>query len=82
METTLLRDKLLDFIANADEKELQRFSDFIIQTSQEEVYEVSEAHKTILDQRLKSHTKTPTAGKDWNDLAAELSANYNVQHSS
>lgn len=78
METAALRNKLLDIIANADKKELQRFSDFVENSSKDDLYVVTEVQKTILDQRLKKHTENPSSGKDWDDLASELSSNYNV----
>jgi len=78
MGTIELRSKLLDFIANADEKYLKRISDFLERSNQEESYIVSDEHKMILDQRLKNHKANPTLGRDWNELKSELSSKYGL----
>jgi len=78
MGTIELRSKLLDFIANADEKYLKRISDFVERSNQEDNYVVSDEHKKILDQRLESHKANPTLGRDWNELKSELSVKYGL----
>jgi len=78
MESLDLRNKLLNIITNADEKYLKRIGDFVERSNQEDNYVVSDEHKIILDQRLANHIENPTAGKDWNDLKAELSVKYGL----
>ena len=40
--------------------------------------EISDAHKLILDERLKLHNKNPNSGRNWTEVKSELSLKYDV----
>jgi len=44
----------------------------------ESSYEISEAHKLILDERLAEHMANPNSGRSWDEVKSDLQSKYGV----
>jgi hypothetical protein len=77
MDTTVdLKNRIKNYIENADERIL-KIINAIIETESEE-QGLSQAHKDILDQRLKYHKENPSDGKTWSEIKESLKAQYGL----
>jgi hypothetical protein len=77
MDTTVdLKNRIKNYIENADERIL-KIINAIIETETEE-QGLSQAHKDILDQRLKYHKENPSDGKTWSEIKESLKAQYGL----
>ncbi|WP_109832747.1 addiction module protein [Reichenbachiella versicolor] len=56
----------------ADERFINLVFGMIKAETEKEAYELPEAHKRILDQRLETHEKNPSAGRGWEEVKASL----------
>jgi hypothetical protein len=60
-------------------EKLQKVDDFLTaEIFNEEDYIVSEAHKEILDERLKKHSNNPQSGRSIEEIESELSQKYGL----
>ena len=71
MNTNEKRIALAKWILETDANCLNEVEAIYNSTSNKE--DISEEHKKILDERLKSHIENPKSGRNWNELKAELS---------
>ncbi len=74
MNTEEKRKTLSKWILETDENVLNEVEAIYNITNQN--IEISDEHKTILDQRLKDHQENPTSGRNWTEIKAELSSKY------
>jgi len=74
MNTEEKRKTLSKWILETDENVLNEVEAIYKITNQN--MEISDKHKTILDQRLKDHQDSPTSGRNWTEIKAELSSKY------
>ena len=56
----------------ADERFINLIYGMIKAETEKEGYELPEAHKRILDQRLAAHEKSSSAGRSWEEVKASL----------
>ncbi|APG65736.1 hypothetical protein LPB136_10330 [Tenacibaculum todarodis] len=70
------RKELAKWILETDENILNEVEAVYKLHSKSE--EISDAHKTILDKRLKLHKESPKSGRNWNEVKSELSLKYGV----
>jgi len=76
MTTLELRNKLIQFVQQADEEFLKKIDAFL--NSKQSSADISEKHKAILDQRLENHKANPEAGRNWSEIKSELAEKYRV----
>lgn len=76
MNTTELRNKIIRIVESADEKYLKQIEAFMHFKSEE--LTLTEEQKELLDQRLANHQANSKAGRNWNELKAELDAKYGL----
>lgn len=74
METEEIKNRIRKYIEHADVRILRIFDAIIIT----EENEFPEAHKEILDKRLKFHRENPDEGKDWEEVKSDLNKKYGV----
>jgi putative addiction module component (TIGR02574 family) len=71
MSTARHRDELREYINKADDRFIHLVYG-MMQADMEEGYELSEAHKKILDERLAEHQKSPQSGSSWQDVKSRI----------
>jgi putative addiction module component (TIGR02574 family) len=71
MNTSRHRDELREYIDKADDRFIHLVYG-MMQADMEEGYELSEAHKKILDERLAEHQKSPQSGSSWKDVKSRI----------
>lgn len=76
MNTEEKRKTLAKWILETDENVLNEVEAVYKVHSKSE--EISDAHKVILDERLKLHKENPNRGRNWNEVKSELSSKYGV----
>ncbi len=77
MDSTVdLKNRIINYIENADERIL-RIINAIIETENEE-QGLSQSHKDLLDQRLKYHKENPSDGKTWEEIKESLKVQYGL----
>lgn len=77
MGTTVdLKDKIRNYIENADERILKIINAIIEAETEEQ--ELSQAHKDLLDERLKYHKENPSDGKTWEEVKSSLKTEYGL----
>lgn len=74
METKEIKNRIRDYIEHADDRIL-RIINAIIDTEENEL---PQAHKEILDERLKYHHENPEDGKSWEEVKSLLNKKYGV----
>jgi putative addiction module component (TIGR02574 family) len=72
MGTTQLREELHEFINKADERLLNLLYAMVQADMKEDDYELSAAHKKILDERLATHESNPTSGSSWEEVKSRI----------
>ena len=72
MESTEIKTRIVKFIEHADDRIL-RIINAIIETEQNEL---SQSHRDILDERLKSHQENPEEGMSWGEVKNLLKKQY------
>lgn len=72
MNTTRYREELREYIDKADDRFIHLLYGMMQADMEEEGYELSEAHKKILDQRLAEHQKSPESGSSWQDVKSRI----------
>jgi len=72
MNTTRYREELREYIDKADDRFIHLLYGMMQADMEEEGYELSEAHKKILDQRLAEHQKSPGSGSSWQDVKSRI----------
>lgn len=72
MNTIQLREELHEFINKADDRLLNLMYALIRADIKEEQYELSEAQKQLLEERLAAHEANPTSGSTWEEVKARI----------
>ena len=72
MNTARHRDELREYIDKADDRFIHLVYGMMQADMEEEGYELSEAHKKILDERLAEHQKSPQSGSSWKDVKSRI----------
>jgi putative addiction module component (TIGR02574 family) len=72
MGTTQLREELHEFINKADERLLNLLYAMVQADMKEDDYELSAAHKDILDERLAAHESNPKSGSSWEEVKSRI----------
>jgi len=72
-----LKNQVIEKIHSADDK-LLRMIKALIESYQEEEIDLSEAHKEILEERLKFHQENPEDGKSWKEIKDSLMQEYGL----
>ncbi len=75
MNTIDLRNKLIQFITNADESYLRKIESLIYSN---EDHEISDEQKKMLDERLARHKAHPNAGKPLQVVKDSLAKKYGI----
>jgi hypothetical protein len=73
MTTVDLREEIHHYIDRADDRILQVIYGMVQADLTEEDYELSKAHKQILDERLEAHKSNVTSGSGWKEVKARIS---------
>ncbi|MEO9803278.1 MAG: addiction module protein [Reichenbachiella sp.] len=68
-----LRDEIHQYIDKADDRILQLIYGMMQADLSEEDYELSEAHKQVLDERLTAHKSNPQTGSNWKEAKERIS---------
>lgn len=71
MSASQIRKELHSFIDQADERILKLLYG-MMSADRNEDFELTEAHKQILDNRLNSHNSNPEEGSSWKDVKARV----------
>lgn len=61
-------------LSETSEKMLQLIDELYIRKKQENAWELSDAHKKILDDRLASHKANPYEGSSWEEAKVRILA--------
>ncbi len=72
MSITQIREELHEFIDKADTRLLNVIYAMIQADMTEADYQLSDAHKAILDQRIAAHELNPSEGRSWEDLKSDI----------
>jgi putative addiction module component (TIGR02574 family) len=72
MSTTQIREELHHFINKADDRLLNLIYAIVQADMEEGDYELSKAHKAILDERLAAHQSDPSSGSSWEDVKSHI----------
>lgn len=73
MSTAELREDLHQMIDQADDRVLNMIHAMLhADMAEPEEYELSDAHKAILDERIAAHERNPQAGSDWETVKARI----------
>ena len=73
MGTVKLREEIHQYIDKADDRIIQLIYGMVQADLTQEDYELSEAHKRILDERLETHKSNPSTGSNWKEVKARIS---------
>lgn len=73
MSSLDLRAEIHQYIDRADERVIHLIYGLVQADLSEEDYELSNAHKQILDTRLEAHKSNPTSGSNWHEVKARIS---------
>lgn len=75
MNTLELRNKLISLIKTADVSSLKRIESLLFEN---EDYDISDKHKSILDKRLELHKMNPNKGKSLKIVKEDLAEKYGI----
>ena len=65
--------QIQDYLLNqADERLINLIYSMIKAEQERSAFDLPDNHRQILDQRLASHMKDPSAGKNWEEVKASL----------
>ena len=73
MGTVKLREEIHQYIDKADDRIIPLIYGMVQADLTREVYELSEAHKRILDERLEAHKSNPSTGSNWKEVKVRIS---------
>jgi hypothetical protein len=76
MDTLAVKNRIRDYLEDADERIL-RIINAIIESESDD-YELSESHKEILDERLKHHEENPGDGKSWEEAIQKIRSKHKL----
>lgn len=68
MSTAQIKELLHEYINKADERQINLMYAMVQADLKEDDYDLSEAHKKILEDRLTAHQANPSAGSSWEDV--------------
>ncbi|WKK74503.1 addiction module protein [Marivirga salinae] len=68
MGTAQIRELLHEYINKADERLINLMYAMVQADLKEDGYDLSEAHKKVLDERLTAYQANPSAGSSWEDV--------------
>ena len=74
MEASEIRNRIREYIEHADDRML-RIINTVLETEKKEI---SQEHKDILDERLRSHQQKPEEGKSWAEVKKGLKNKYGL----
>ncbi len=72
MSTASIREELHEYINNADDRFIQLVYGMMQADMTEKDFELSEAHRKILDERLEAHQSSPQSGSKWSDVKSRI----------
>ena len=72
MGTPQIRELLHDYINKADERLINLMYAMVQADMKEDDYELSPAHKKILDERLAAHEANPSSGSSWEEVKTRI----------
>jgi putative addiction module component (TIGR02574 family) len=73
MTTIDIREEIHQYIDQADDRIIKLIYGMVQADLSEVDYDLSEAHKQILDERLQMHKSNPAAGSDWEEVKTRIS---------
>jgi len=76
MATVDLKKSVLTYIDHADERLLKMIKALVESYQEDQTYELTDAQKTLLDERIASHKANPDSGTSWDELKSELRSKY------
>lgn len=74
MDTVRIKDRIRNYLENADERIL-KIINAIIEADENEVLDT---HSKILEERLKYHQDNPNKGKSWEEVQDSLEEKYGL----
>ena len=74
MDTVRIKDRIRNYLENADERIL-KIINAIIEADENEVLDI---HSEILEERLKYHQDNPNKGKSWEEVQDSLKEKYGL----
>ena len=74
MDTVRIKDRIRNYLENADERIL-KIINAIIEADENEVLDT---HSEILEERLKYHQDNPNKGKSWEEVQDSLKEKYGL----
>ncbi|MEQ8712061.1 MAG: addiction module protein [Cyclobacteriaceae bacterium] len=72
MSATEIREELHQLIDQADDRLVNLMYAMIHADLTEQDYQMSSAHKEILDQRISAHEREPASGSNWEEAKARI----------
>ncbi len=72
MSTSQIRELLHQYINQADERLINLMYAMVQADMKEDDYELSAAHKKVLDERLAAHEANPPSGSSWEEVKARI----------
>ena len=72
MGTTQIRELLHEYINKADERLINLMYAMVQADMKEDDYELSDAHKKILDERIAAHKAKPSSGSSWDEVKTRI----------
>ena len=67
-----IRELLHEYIDKADERLINLIYVMVQADMKEGDYELSSAHKKILDERIATHQNNPTSGSSWEEVKSRI----------
>lgn len=72
MGTPQIRELLHEYINKADERLINLMYAMVQADMKEDDYELSAAHKKILDERIAAHEANPSSGSSWKEVKTRI----------
>ena len=72
MATPQIRELLHEYINKADERLINLMYAMVQADMKEDDYELSTAHKKILDERIAAHEANPSSGSGWKEVKTRI----------
>ncbi len=73
MGTPQIKELLHQYINKADERLINLMYAMVQADMEEEDYQLSEAHKKVLDKRIAAHEANPSSGSSWEEVKTRIS---------
>ena len=67
-----IRELLHEYINKADERLINLMYAMVQADMKEDDYELSDAHKKILDERIAAHKAKPSSGSSWDEVKTRI----------